>query len=46
MRASITERGNQVEHHPAAALWANAIAVGDLCTEPALVNETRTKETV
>ena len=46
MSARITERGTRVEHHPGAALWANAIAAGDLFTEPALIGETRTKETV
>jgi len=46
MRATITERGNRVEHHPGAALSTHTIVAGDLFTEAALIHETRTKETV
>jgi hypothetical protein len=46
MRARITERGNRVDHQPGATVRAHAIASGDLFTEPALIDETRTKETV
>jgi hypothetical protein len=46
MRARITERDNRVEHHLGAAVRAQAIAAGDIFTEPALIDETRTKETV
>jgi hypothetical protein len=46
MTAGITERGNRAERNPGAASWAQAIAPGDVFTAPALIDETRTKETV
>jgi hypothetical protein len=46
MRTRITERRNRVAHHRGAASTAHAIAAGELPTDPPLIDETRTKETV
>lgn len=46
MSAGFTERGNRTEHHPRAALSVQAVAACDRFTDPALVDQTRTKESV
>lgn len=46
MRARITERGNRVADHSGAASSAHAIAAGEFFTDPPLIDETRTKESV
>lgn len=45
MRAGTSERRNRLVHHPRAASWAQATAARGRLTAPALVDETRTKET-